>query len=621
MQLPSTSQTNPQGLAAISMGNPAPLQKRVAQSPKDPQTGFPQDLAAALALSIVNTEQDAAKRQAAMQQLQQAMGPAGQMPTVVQGLQQAAAQKLRQMPQQQGQPEQMAQAPQSAGIDQAPVEFGMAGGGIVSFNGEDGSKVKSDISKEELEEEEQKKRDAKLLGENWEEAKASFKDIASLPLRGVAGAAESVITRPLRAMGINMPYLPSSVYGGDRTSMTPMYDKVLRERAAAEQKQKAGLSQAGAGRGRVNPPLVDPDAPRPAVIRHLGDYQPSAQDMALIEEDIRKTGNTSPTTRFMYPDRAAPATDSYQPTAIPSDLRNLINQPTAATKPTQSAAPAALSVDPAISKILALDPEAKQKAHEERLQKFAPDTATSDRLIAELEKRKQSLNRPKEGLPGVVDYLKQIVATGPQRDWMSAGAKGALGVEAADKAAAQAQHDITVQQINAAETANEKKRLFQLETIKAGQDAYNKTYDRVFNAAKEVGENNRAAAKIASEEAQNIARITEQARGHTLNAQVRLLEIQTLDRRQQSTDNKAQLKAEADERTAAVNALRATAKEMGENLKDPAFMASLQKSGGAAQYTALYNASLKALAKIGGVDTANIGFVEGPSTNVRAPLK
>jgi len=141
------AQQSPQGIAALSMGNPAPLQQRVQQAGKDPQTGLPKDLVDALALNIVTNEQDAAKRQMAMQQLQQAAGPTGQMPTVVQSLQQQAQQKMAAMQQQamqQAQAQQaqarqggIAQAPQQpqqqAGIDRLPAEFAMAGGGIVSF--------------------------------------------------------------------------------------------------------------------------------------------------------------------------------------------------------------------------------------------------------------------------------------------------------------------------------------------------------------------------------------------------------------------------------------------------------------------------------------------------------
>jgi hypothetical protein len=57
-------------------------------------------------------------------------------------------------------------------------------------------------------------------------------DIATLPGRAILGAAETAITRPLRAVGVPIPYLPESVYGGDRSSMTPYYDALRREEAA-----------------------------------------------------------------------------------------------------------------------------------------------------------------------------------------------------------------------------------------------------------------------------------------------------------------------------------------------------------------------------------------------------
>lgn len=69
-------------------------------------------------------------------------------------------------------------------------------------------------------------------GEGINKLYAAGKDVLSMPVRAVAGAGESVITRPLRAMGVPIPYLPESFYGGDRTSMTPFMDKLRKETAA-----------------------------------------------------------------------------------------------------------------------------------------------------------------------------------------------------------------------------------------------------------------------------------------------------------------------------------------------------------------------------------------------------
>jgi hypothetical protein len=63
--------------------------------------------------------------------------------------------------------------------------------------------------------------------------KAAGMDITTLPGRGLLGAAETAITRPLRALGVPVPYLPESVYGGNRASMTPYYDRLRAQETPA----------------------------------------------------------------------------------------------------------------------------------------------------------------------------------------------------------------------------------------------------------------------------------------------------------------------------------------------------------------------------------------------------
>jgi hypothetical protein len=96
----------------------------------------------------------------------------------------------------------------------------LASGGIIAFNGEKGSEV----------EDEQARKDREALKYGWENTKAAARDILTLPGRGVAGAFETAVTRPVRAMGIDMPYLPSSFYGGDASSLTPHMDTLTRRR-------------------------------------------------------------------------------------------------------------------------------------------------------------------------------------------------------------------------------------------------------------------------------------------------------------------------------------------------------------------------------------------------------
>jgi hypothetical protein len=106
----------------------------------------------------------------------------------------------------------------------APNIQGMAGGGIVAFSGKDGD--------QEVKEKGQREKDRTAITNTIEQLIAAGKDVLSAPVRGVAGAAESVITRPLRAVGIPLPYLPESFYGGDRGSLTPYADKLAKENAA-----------------------------------------------------------------------------------------------------------------------------------------------------------------------------------------------------------------------------------------------------------------------------------------------------------------------------------------------------------------------------------------------------
>jgi hypothetical protein len=124
---------------------------------------------------------------------------------------QGIAQGMDQQPmgQPMGQPQEM-QQPQPA--------IGMASGGPVAFSGGGDP------------DEERKKRDREAISDSLKSLGASAMDVLTLPGRGALGAAEFAITRPLRALGLNVPYLPEAVYGGDRSSMTPFYDQLRRER-------------------------------------------------------------------------------------------------------------------------------------------------------------------------------------------------------------------------------------------------------------------------------------------------------------------------------------------------------------------------------------------------------
>jgi hypothetical protein len=132
----------------------------------------------------------------------------------------------------------MAQAQEPTGVDALPSNLpqSYAPGGLVAF--EEGGKVERYqnqglVSPENMTQEE---RDRAAILDAVRRGYAVATDVASLPARGIAGAFESAVTRPLRAVGVPLPYLPREFYGpaGDPTSMTPYYDVIRREDAAKE---------------------------------------------------------------------------------------------------------------------------------------------------------------------------------------------------------------------------------------------------------------------------------------------------------------------------------------------------------------------------------------------------
>lgn len=117
----------------------------------------------------------------------------------------------------------------------------------------------------------QAKADRAKLGAAWDTVKdvnddagRAILDVATMVPRGLAGAYDSAVVRPMRAAGFNAGYLSQRLVpdGVDPSSMTPFTDqKRMAQSAPAMASASAG---AGAGRGAVNPPAVNPSAPAPA---------------------------------------------------------------------------------------------------------------------------------------------------------------------------------------------------------------------------------------------------------------------------------------------------------------------------------------------------------------------
>lgn len=140
-------------------------------------------------------------------------------------------------------PPQMPMLPENAGgiaALPAPNMEGvatMAGGGLVAFyNGGSPRDKKAEL--------EQRTRDRERILREFEAAKAAGMDVATLIPRGLAGAFETSQVRPLRALGVNIPYFSDAVFGqGAVDSLTPYTDEL---RAKEELAKTAPVDRADA---------------------------------------------------------------------------------------------------------------------------------------------------------------------------------------------------------------------------------------------------------------------------------------------------------------------------------------------------------------------------------------
>ncbi len=388
------------------MGNPAPLEAKVEKNQQRQKPGeLPEDFEEALALQQINELRQGAQNQQAMQ-------AGGAQPSIVEKLKQMLAAQQRgqsqPMPGQppqfqppQGQP-QMAQGPQGGpppmpqgpqggpppapqgqpvmaarggSIDQLMSNLGRhyAGGGIIAFNGEDESKVPTEEELEAQRRADKEKIDAlaralgKTGGEYAGKSMAALADIASLIPRGLAGAVDTAMIRPARALGANVDYLKPALTPGNQSSdtMTPFYDRYIRakegsaELAASAEPSKKGSQRysgmpSGSGynlpEGSPNPTIqntyIDKNGVRQA-------RPPNVSDEAWakhVHENARR-GEQTPTSRGAG-DRTVPRYPNPVPRkeitgTSPDDVRPTQPRPSAGGPSVGGpAAPAAAALDP-----------------------------------------------------------------------------------------------------------------------------------------------------------------------------------------------------------------------------------------------------------------------------------
>jgi hypothetical protein len=444
MQQPSA-----QGIASLYRGNPQPLQQSI-QKEQQAKPGLPPDLQKMLALQIVNNEKDGVTAQKAMDQLRQMAGSQGTPPTVMQSLEQQAAQKLQAQAVQAQQKQQGIQAlmqqapagavpegtpepamqPEAQGIDQLPADFEMAEGGIVAFStgGDvDSARAQAKAARERLQSYGLAQRNADPAG--YEAAQAAVA-AASAKLQ----AAEAAYAKEMSEQGMDRPA------------------------------QVAGMPKA-------KPRLPVPEAAPPS-------------------EGIAAAANRTALNKADAATYAAPA-EPKPPVAPARDIKTLAAQ----IKPAPAAAPEAKpegSTAEAYAKYmnraLTADRDAERAKEEDRYAAVGKqDLSQYDRLIAELDKRKAEFNAPAGGFDRLAEYLGEVAKGGRGRKWYEAGAAGSASLSELDKSRKTQQFELTKQGVEIAQKKLDADRAFNLDKYKAGQEGAKRIDDIAKDAAKEFG--------------------------------------------------------------------------------------------------------------------------------------
>lgn len=496
------SQPRINDIASLYQGNPGALQQRI-QKEQQAKPGLPPDLQKLLALQIITSEQDAMKRNQALQQLQQT----GQQPTVAENVQQQAKQVLQarmlqeqqkqqglQALMQQAQPTQIPEGvpqpesqPEAQGLDQLPSNMGeFAGGGIIAFNGEEDSEVPKPKRQYTLQEQ----------GKDWVERKL---------------AAEAEQEKAARRSEESAARIPGesrqAPQGGERIESSEFGRNILNTLASLP---GAGAARAftGGARGLVaalagligGDKANAPEAPRqaPAAPTNFADQVPAAE----------MAGFDRATADYMA-QRAAPPAPPAAPRAEAPPRPAAPRPPVAPAAPAAAAPQPGASISPEIRKAyeqalrasLATDPEAMRKQEAERFR-----TEVGERPTASLETLAQEIAAQRQKIAGradpLTDFLQGIAQSPRGERWMFSGARGA---DYANKqqAAREAQLlDLMKQQMEVQGKVEESKYGFKEKLFTVGNAAYQAAYESKRKALEAAGLDVREADRLAKEYAQ-----------------------------------------------------------------------------------------------------------------------
>jgi hypothetical protein len=453
-------------IASAYRGNPAPLQQRVNQD-KQANQGIPADLKELLALHILTEERDSASRQKAIQQLQQT----GQQPTVAQSLQQRAKQAIqaKAVQEQQNQqglqglmqqlgsgavPENVPQPQrQPQGIDQLPTgmdEF--SGGGIVAF--EEGGSV-----------EEKYRRESEEMGEGTRMKFSPEVQEYARQLRSTQRLGEDEYAS--RERQLMLEKARELTGGRPAPERSPNVTKEVMNRVGPMAAPKyMDPRRADAGQGlpsalAVESPeaMTPPPAARPAMAR-----PPAAP---AIPTDKPVVSATPPA----------------------GGLGDLITPDVRATR--QQLMIDAMNLDPAAAE------RKRREAYEREV--GAPQTAGLEQLAQELKDRRAKMQERNKNIDPLVERLSAIANAPRGQKWMYSMLAGNAAVDKAQQAREAQDFDMLKQIVEQQNKIEDVKRGYRAETFAIGDKERNRVYKDAFEAAKELGADDREAAKLAQE--------------------------------------------------------------------------------------------------------------------------
>ena len=458
------SQPSAQGIASLFRGNPAPLQQRIQQE-QQAKPGLPQDLQKLMALNIVTNEKDAMAKQQALSQLAQMQGPQGKPPTVMESVQEQARQKMQAQQVQAQQQQQAMQAmakqagpgpvpegtqfaeAQPQGIDELPVAFEMAEGGIVAFQSR-GSVPEA------------------------EPASDSMGGFTSDPVR-----------EALNALRIEEKYAEAN----REKKLTELREKAafLVEAKAPQAGAAVAALEAEERKGRKSE-----EAPKQEV------YDPAqATRRSQYEGGIKQ---------LVEPPRKKPQSPAAQQSiAMPSAESLRTPPPTSLFQESQDRLAENMRADPQAAAAN------KEMMYKSRV--AAPDTTQRDAMIKQLQAERDRQVGPQDSYGQLMEYLGQIAATPRGLSSFGAGAAGVRGVNALEEQRAQKRFDLGSKIIEQEQGKINESRAYAKEVFGIGEKEYDQILKTQFEAAKQISSNEMEALKIAKQEALKIMELRQNA--------------------------------------------------------------------------------------------------------------